>query len=63
MHLSLVHDTWHSGGIRVGWMDFGFVLDDSIQTIADFIAKKIIFKLKSEWKQKCFARTSFFCCI
>jgi hypothetical protein len=39
MHLSLVHDTWHYGSIRVGWTDFGFVLDDNIQTISDFISR------------------------
>jgi hypothetical protein len=34
-----VHDTWHYGGIRSGWMNFGFILDDSIQTVSDFIEK------------------------
>lgn len=39
VHLSLIHDTWFYGGIRCGWTHFGFVLDEKIKTVADFIAR------------------------
>ncbi len=39
MHTSMPHDTWYNCGIRGGWERFGFILDDNILTIQDFVQK------------------------